>query len=133
MYKKNILLKYFFCNNNTVLSRKERISNYILDKFKPIHFDIKNESFKHSGTNNKSETHFKVCVVSNNFLNLTKIKRHQELHKLLSSEWGSKSENKLHSIEIEALTEEEYFYKLNKDKDNIDKDKSNFKTNCLNK
>ena len=127
IYNKSVIclkLKHF----SIKISRKDKIKNLIEENFSPSLLNIVNESTKHSGTNKDSETHFKVLIVSDKFKGLSKIKRHQEVYRLFSSEWGGKNENKLHALVIEDYTNEEY------DKLNNNSDKTNkFNTSCMNK
>ena len=66
---------------------------------------IINESFMHNVPIG-SESHFKIVVVTNDFNNLSIIKRHQLIYKTLDNLM-----NKIHALSIHAFTEEEF--KLN--------------------
>ena len=66
---------------------------------------IINESFKHNVPAG-SESHFKIVVVTNDFNNLSIIKRHQLIYKTLDNLM-----NKIHALSIHAFNEEEF--KLN--------------------
>ena len=66
---------------------------------------IINESFMHNVPKG-SESHFKIVVVTNDFNNLSIIKRHQLIYKTLDNLM-----NKIHALSIHAFNEEEF--KLN--------------------
>jgi|TARA_B100001093_G_scaffold214466_1_gene205810 BolA protein len=66
---------------------------------------IINESFMHNVPKG-SESHFKIVVVTNDFNNLSIIKRHKLIYKTLDSLM-----NKIHALSIHAFNEEEF--KLN--------------------
>ena len=66
---------------------------------------IINESFMHNVPKG-SESHFKIVVVTNDFNNLSIIKRHKLIYKTLDNLM-----NKIHALSIHAFTEEEF--KLN--------------------
>ena len=66
---------------------------------------IINESFMHNVPKG-SESHFKIVVVTNDFNNLSIIKRHKFIYKTLDNLM-----NKIHALSIHAFNEEEF--KLN--------------------
>jgi len=66
---------------------------------------IINESFMHNVPAG-SESHFKIVVVTDDFNNLSIIKRHQLIYKTLDNLM-----NKIHALSIHAFNEEEF--KLN--------------------
>ena len=66
---------------------------------------IINESFMHNVPKG-SESHFKIVVVTNDFNNLSIIKRHKLIYKTLDNLM-----HKIHALSIHAFNEEEF--KLN--------------------
>jgi len=66
------------------MSLQQRIQTKVDAEIRPQHFDLINESHKHSGP--ASESHFKLIVVSEQFEGLNAIKRHQRLYGLLADE-----------------------------------------------
>ena len=66
---------------------------------------IINESFMHNVPAG-SESHFKIVVVTDDFNNLSSIKRHKLIYKTLDNLM-----NKIHALSIHAFNEEEF--KLN--------------------
>ncbi len=107
-------------------SRKHRISQIINENYKPIVLNIENESNRHSVPKD-SETHFKILLVSENFNGVPKVKRHQEVYKILQKEFGEKKENKLHALSLCLYTFEEYNSKIESVKMNKNKE---FSLNC---
>ena len=72
-----------------------------------VSFDVKNlflenESFMHNVPPN-SETHFKLVIVSNDFVELTNVKRHQAIYNALNS-----TMSRIHALSIQAFTINEY-------------------------
>jgi BolA protein len=63
---------------------------------------LENESFMHNVPPN-SETHFKLVIVSNDFVELTNVKRHQAIYNALNS-----SMSRIHALSIQAFTINEY-------------------------
>ena len=63
---------------------------------------IINESFMHNVPAG-SESHFKIVVVTNDFNNLSSIKRHKLIYKTLDNLM-----NKIHALSIHAFNEEEF-------------------------
>ncbi len=63
---------------------------------------LDNESFMHNVPAN-SETHFKLVIVSNDFIESSKVKRHQAIYNALTD-----TMNKIHALSIQAFTIDEY-------------------------
>jgi|TARA_B110000438_G_C15232091_1_gene401869 BolA protein len=63
---------------------------------------LENESFMHNVPPN-SETHFKLVIVSNDFVELTNVKRHQAIYNALNS-----TMSRIHALSIQAFTINEY-------------------------
>ena len=63
---------------------------------------LENESFMHNVPPN-SETHFKLVIVSNDFTELTNLKRHQCIYKALNNTMTT-----IHALSIQAFTLDEY-------------------------
>ena len=71
------------------------------------HLNIKNlkvinESYMHNVPNN-SETHFKLILVSDDFLNMSLIHRHKKVYLILEHLM-----KKIHALSIHAFTYDEY-------------------------
>lgn len=63
---------------------------------------IENESHLHSSSQN-AESHFKLILVSNDFLNMSLIKRHKHIYKILNEIMP-----KIHALAIHVFTKEEF-------------------------
>ena len=63
---------------------------------------LENESLVHNVPPN-SETHFKLVIVSNDFTELTNLKRHQCIYKALND-----TMTRIHALSIQAFTLDEY-------------------------
>ena len=70
--------------------------------FSVEHLYLENESSMHNVPPN-SESHFKLVIVSNNFRDLSRLKRHQNIYTALKPVMG-----KIHALSIQAFTIEEY-------------------------
>ena len=110
---RNSIYKSFLFKNFTT-TRQEKIYNKLKNSFNPIYLEVVNESYKHSVPKDY-ETHFKIIIVSDKFIQKSQIKIHQEIYKELKSEMGEKSENKLHALSIVSKTPEEW-EKINQSK-----------------
>ena len=81
----------------------ENIETKLLTRLDPVHLEVINESYMHS-VPPKSETHFKVVVVSNSFVGKNRVARHQLINKLLEVEIAGP----VHALSIQAHTQEEW-------------------------
>ena len=63
---------------------------------------LENESAMHNVPID-SETHFKLVIISNDFIEMTKVKRHQLIYQTLF-----KTMKKIHALSIQAFTTEEF-------------------------
>jgi BolA family transcriptional regulator, general stress-responsive regulator len=84
-------------------NRKERITQCLVAAFIPIHLEVIDESNQHNVPQN-AQTHFKVSLVCEQFQEMSKIKRHQQIHQLLKDEFTTG----LHALSIRAFTPEEW-------------------------
>lgn len=67
------------------MSVKNTIVEKLLAAFQPVHLDVVNESHMHSVPPN-SETHFKLVIVSEQFVAMRAVARHQAVYKVLADE-----------------------------------------------
>jgi BolA protein len=74
-----------------------------LSVLNPIHLEVVNESHMHSVPKN-SETHFKIVLVSEDFLGMRAVKRHQQIYGLLSEEL----EGSVHALALHLYTPVEW-------------------------
>jgi BolA protein len=84
---------------------ESQIINTLSNSMNLSSLKIINESFMHN-VPKASESHFKIVVVTNDFNNLSIIKRHKLIYKTLDNLM-----NKIHALSIHAFNEEEF--KLN--------------------
>ena len=84
---------------------ESKIINTLSTSMNLSSFKIINESFMHNVPKG-SESHFKIVVVTNDFNNLSIIKRHKLIYKTLDHLMS-----KIHALSIHAFNEEEF--KLN--------------------
>lgn len=82
---------------------QETIQNKISSTFAPQHFEVINESYKHSVPPG-SESHFKVVIVSPQFEKKSLVQRHQLVNLLLADEL----KNGVHALSIQAYTADEW-------------------------
>lgn len=78
-----------------------------LQSLNPIHLTLDNESHMHAGYYEGKESHFKLVIVSDEFLNKRPVMRHQAVYQkvnhLLMVNGGS-----VHALAIHAYTPEEW-------------------------
>jgi BolA protein len=79
------------------------IESKINAEFLPSYFLVENESHMHSVPAN-SETHFKLTLVSDEFLNKRKVARHQAVYKTLAQELAGE----VHALTMHLYTLEEW-------------------------
>lgn len=79
------------------------INDIVVDSLAPVHLDIINESNNHNVPAN-SETHFKVVVVSDNFIGESLVKRHRTMNKLLAEQLAGP----VHALSLHTHTEQEW-------------------------
>lgn len=85
------------------MTRYQRIYDLIQNKFAPIQLELENESHSHSVPEN-SETHFRLLLVSNEFIGKSRVQRQQMVNELLKDEF----QNGLHAFTQRLLTEQEF-------------------------
>jgi len=89
------------------LKRKINIENLILKIFKPEFLSVIDVSEQHRGHKNFKEgieSHFEIIIVSEKFTNLSRIKRHRMVNRILKEEFLSD----LHSAVLKTYTSEEF-------------------------
>ncbi len=85
------------------VSRKERIETTLSEALSPVHLDVVDESHRHSGGAG-AESHYNVTVISDDFTETLRVKRHRRIHALLASEF----EGGLHALTLTLLTPDEW-------------------------
>ncbi len=81
---------------------ENQIIEIINDKLSPSVLNIINESFMHNVPTG-SESHFKLIVVSDEFKDLTNVKRHQLIYRTLNEIM-----DEIHALSIHAFDEKEF-------------------------
>jgi len=79
------------------------IEQKLLSAFSPMHLDVINESHQHNVAPG-SESHFKVIIVSDDFIGERLIKRHRAINSLLSHELAEK----IHALALHTYTQDEW-------------------------
>ncbi len=82
---------------------QEQITRKVQMHFKPLHLEVSNESHLHKVPEN-SETHFKVVIVAQDFVNRPLLDRQRLVNKLLHEELNSG----VHALSMQTLTPEEW-------------------------
>ena len=89
------------------MKRKINIENLILKIFKPEFLSVIDVSEQHRGHKNFKEgveSHFEIIIVSEKFINLSRIERHRMVNRILKEEFLSD----LHSVVLKTCTSEEF-------------------------
>ena len=89
------------------MKRKKNIENLILENYEPKFFSVIDVSEQHRGHQNFKdgvESHFEIIIVSEKFINLSRIERHRMVNRTLKEEFLSD----LHSVVLKTYTSEEY-------------------------
>lgn len=87
---------------------KSIIEQKLEHAFTPEFLEVVNESFMHNVPEG-SESHFKVTVVSTEFIEKRLIARHRLINQTLAEELNS-----IHALAMHTLTPDEYFAKAGK-------------------
>lgn len=85
------------------MSIENTIKTKLSNKFMPVHLEVSNESNMHNVPAN-SETHFKVTVVSDEFVSKRLIQRHRMVNELLSEELAGP----VHALAIHTYSIEDW-------------------------
>ena len=80
------------------MSREQRIKSILTEAFNLEALEIINESHMHSGP--RTESHYKVFIVSQDFDGLNRVERQQKVYALLSEEFKSG----LHALSLRLKT-----------------------------
>ena len=81
---------------------KDEIENKLNDDLNPWFLEVVNESPNHNVPDG-AESHFKIIVVSEKFLDFRAVKRHQLIYSILNEQM-----KKIHAIAIHPFTPEEW-------------------------
>ena len=81
---------------------QDEIENKLNDDLNPWFLEVVNESPNHNVPDG-AESHFKIIVVSEKFIDFRAVKRHQLIYTILNEEM-----KKIHAIAIHPYTPEEW-------------------------
>ena len=79
------------------MSVEATIEKKVKTAFRTENVFVQNESHLHSGP--ATESHFNLTIVSDYFSNLTRVKRHQAVYKLLSEELSNGGRERLAEVQ----------------------------------
>ncbi len=84
----------------------ETIQKYLSESFKIIHIHIEDDSIKHRRHQQSQGKggHFKLLVVSNDFIGMSQVARHRKIYEALHMMTSSP----IHALAISTMTEEEW-------------------------
>ena len=82
---------------------QQTIETKIRSAFAPNHLEVTNESSMHNVAPG-SETHFRLLIVSDAFAGKSRVKRHQEVYRVLAEEKAGP----VHALGLQTLTPEEW-------------------------
>ena len=80
---------------------QEQIHQLLNESLQPVHLSVENDSHLHAGP--RTDSHFKVLIVSDEFINLNSVKRHQKVYKILNQVM-----QKIHALQLNTYTQEEW-------------------------
>ena len=85
------------------MSVQQNIEQKIQTSLVPLHLEVVNESHMHNVPPG-SESHFKLVIVSENFLGEGRVKRHQAVNRALAAELSGG----IHALSLLTLTPDEW-------------------------
>ena len=88
------------------MSIQESIESKITSTLQPQYLEVINESHMHNVPPG-SESHFKVVVVCEQFEGVNRVRRHQTINGILSSEL----KNDIHALSLQTMTTSEWVSK----------------------
>lgn len=87
--------------------RAERMEKLIRQNLKVIELHLEDESYKHAGHAGNSggpETHFNLTIVSDDFINQSRVQRQRTVQNWFKEEFA----NGLHALSMKLLTKDEH-------------------------
>jgi BolA protein len=90
-------------NRRSDMSVQANIVNKLRSHFDTVELQVENESHMHSVPAN-SETHFKVLLVTDDFVGKRQVARHQSIYTLLSAEL----EGPVHALALHTYSVQEW-------------------------
>ncbi|MCC5792874.1 MAG: BolA/IbaG family iron-sulfur metabolism protein [Legionellaceae bacterium] len=84
-------------------TRYQRIHSLLTAQYTPVYLRVEDESEQHQVAA-RSETHFKITLVSDHFQSCRRIQRHRSVNSLLMPEFSTG----LHALSLHLFTPEEW-------------------------
>ena len=84
------------------MSVQTQIEKKLTQQFSPEVLTVENESHRHSGP--ATESHFKITIVSQKFIDLRSVQRHQQIYRVLGDELNAG----VHALALHTYTPEEW-------------------------
>ncbi len=81
---------------------RESIESKIQETLRPTHWELVNESHLHSA--GREESHFRLLLVSESFVGLSRVQRQQKVYQLLAEEL----KNGVHALSLRLLSPQEW-------------------------
>lgn len=85
------------------MSIQQQLTDKISAEFTPHFLQIENESHMHS-SGRGADSHFRIILVTDKFLGVPKVARHQQIYQLLSPEL----QNGIHALALHLYTVSEW-------------------------
>ncbi len=82
---------------------RQEIETKLQAAFKPSHLEVIDESYRHNVPAG-SESHFKIILVSNEFVEQRMLSRHRSVYRILAKEL----EEGVHALALHTYTEKEW-------------------------
>ncbi|WP_034912786.1 transcriptional regulator BolA [Erwinia sp. 9145] len=82
---------------------RERIEEKLRTAFSPVHLDVHDESYRHNVPAG-AESHFKVVIVSDSFVNQRFLQRHRAIYGQLTEELAGS----VHALALHTYTVKEW-------------------------
>lgn len=98
--------------NKHPMSMQQTIETKINEALDPVHLEVINESSMHNVPPG-SESHFKLIVVSERFVDEKLLTRHRMINAILADEL----QGRIHALSMHTLTPEEWFERAGKTSD----------------
>ena len=82
---------------------REQIEEKLRTAFTPVHLEVHDESYRHNVPAG-AESHFKIVIVSDSFLNQRFLMRHRTIYSVLADELAGS----VHALALHTYTEKEW-------------------------
>lgn len=82
---------------------REQIEEKLRNEFQPVHLDVQDESYRHNVPAG-SESHFKVIIVSDRFIDQRFLTRHRSIYSILTEELAGS----VHALALHTYTSKEW-------------------------